>query len=177
MVQTTMRIGQLAKAAGVATSALRYYDAAGLLGPATRSEAGYRIYQPGAVGRLQFIRRAQALGLSLREVRELLESRDGDVGAERDRVRHAVAHKLAVTRQRVAALQSLEEELQSLYIRLLRTPGPECGHVGDCACWLPTHQEVKMMDQEIACCGQEGCPDCSCTRGEPCDCPDCPCCQ
>lgn len=177
MVETSLRIGQLAKAGGVATSALRYYDAAGLLGADERSEAGYRIYHPEALGRLQFIRRAQALGLSLREVRELLDSRGANVGAERDRMRHAVAHKLAATRERVVALQSLEGELQALYVRLLRAPGPECGHLGDCPCWLPTDEEVKMMDQEVACCGEECCPNCACTRGEPCDCLDCPCCR
>lgn len=49
-VEKTMRIGQLAKPAGVATSALRYYDPAGPLGPDERSHAGCGIYQPGVSG-------------------------------------------------------------------------------------------------------------------------------
>jgi hypothetical protein len=65
--------------------------------------------------------------------------------------------------------------LERLYIRLLRTPGPDCGHLGDCTCWLPTAEEVKSMTQEVVCCGELCCPDCSCTKGGPCDCPDCPC--
>jgi DNA-binding transcriptional MerR regulator len=165
----TMRIGQLAKAAGVAPSALRYYDAAGLLDPEDRTDAGYRMYSPGALGRLQFIQRARALGLSLREVRELLDSRGVEVGGERDRLRHAVAHRLATTRQRVAALQSLEQELQALYVRLLRTPGPGCGRLGDCACWLPTDEEVKVMDREVACCTGDCCATCDCDGGGLCD--------
>ena len=54
-----------------------------------------------------------------------------------------VAHKIAWSQARVAELQALEHELQSLYVRLLRVPGPECGHIGDCAFWLPTDEEVN----------------------------------
>lgn len=173
-----MRIGQLAKVAGVSTSALRYYEEAGLLGPGARTEAGYRLYGSEAIGKLQFIRRAKALGLSLAEVRHLVMSPDVDRGVERDRLRHMVAHKLAETRARVAQLQGLEGELESLYVRLLRVPGPDvCGHVGDCGCWLPTNEEVMAMTTEIACCGERCCPECACSQGAPCDCSACPCCQ
>src|SRR2546426_185199 len=102
MAETAMRIGELAKLAGISTSALRYYEEAGLLGPARRTEAGYRIYGSEAVGRLQFVQRAKALGLSLQEVRQLLASPLADVGTARDRLRHLVAHKLAETWARVA---------------------------------------------------------------------------
>ena len=74
-----MRIGELAKLAGISTSALRYYEEVGLLGPAARTEAGYRIFRGDAVGRLQFVQRAKALGLSLQEVRQLLASPQADV--------------------------------------------------------------------------------------------------
>ena len=170
-----MRIGELAKLAGVSTSALRYYEEAGLLGPAGRTEAGYRKYGAEAVGRLQFVQRAKALGLSLQEVRRLLDSPATDVGAERDQLRHLVAHKLAGTRARIAELHGLEQELEALYVRLLRVPGPDCGHLGDCGCWLPTDEEVKAMAKEVACCGQLCCPNCACSQGQSCDCPDCPC--
>lgn len=170
-----MRIGQLAKHAGISTSALRYYEEAGLLHPGERTEAGYRVYGQEAIGRLQFLQRAKALGLSLREIRQLLAGPHADAGDERDRIRHLVAHKIAATRRQIGELQALERELESLYVRLLRVPSPECGHLGDCACWLPTDEEVKVMTEEIACCGQLCCPDCACVRGEPCDCSECPC--
>lgn len=86
-----------------------------------------------------------------------------------------LAHRLAETKNRVAELQALELELEGLYVRLLRVPGPDCGHLGDCACWLPTEEEVKSMTQDVACCGELCCPDCSCSKGGPCDCPDCRC--
>ena len=175
MAEIEMRIGQLAKAAGITTSALRYYDEVGLLGPSGRTEAGYRVYAAEALGRLQFIQRAKALGISLQEVGELVSSPDPDAELGRQRLRHLVAHKLADVRKRAAELQALDRELEALYLRLLRAPGPECRHLGDCACWLPTEQEVKEMTDEVACCGKQCCPGCACTRGEPCDCPECPC--
>lgn len=172
MGTTGIRIGELARSAGVSASALRYYEEAGLLRPAVRTEAGYRLYGPEALGRLQFVRRAKDLGLTLAEIRQLLADPNADARAERDRLRHLVAHKIARTQVRIAELQALDHELQSLYVRLLRLPGPECGHIGDCACWLPTDEEVNVMAKEVACCGKLCCPE-----GEPCDCPECPCCQ
>jgi DNA-binding transcriptional MerR regulator len=173
MAGAAMRIGELAKLVGISTSALRYYEEAGLLGPAGRTDAGYRTYGPEAVGRLEFVQRAKALGLTLQEVRRLLESPQADVGAERDQLRHLVAHKLAETRTRIAQLEALDRELESLYIRVLRVPGPECGHLGDCG-WLATEEEVMTMASEVkevqacSCCG---CPDPGC----PCNCSCCGC--
>ena len=166
-----MRIGELAREAGVATSALRYYEEAGLFGPAARTESGYRMYPPSAVARLKFIRRAKALGLMLREIRDLVEGEARDIDAGRDRVGHVVAHKLAATTKRITELQTLRRELESLFIRLLRAPGPN----GDGADWLPTNEEVKAMAKEVACCGECCCVACACSDCEPCDCPDCPC--
>lgn len=127
------------------------------------------------MGRLRFIRRSQALGLSLREIRQLLDSPKADAAVERDHVRHVVAHKLAEMQVRMNELEALRGELEGLYVRLVRAPGPACGHLGDCACWLPTDEEVKAMTEEVACCGQLCCADCTCAQGGPCDCADCPC--
>jgi len=170
-----MHVGELAKRVGVSTSAVRYYEKEGLIAPAPRTDAGYRLYSAETVGRLKFLLRARALGLSLREVGELLASPSVDASAERDRLRHLVAHKIADTMQRITELTALNQELESLYARLLRAPGPECGHVGNCACWLPTEQEVKVMTEEVACCGECCCLSCACVQGQPCDCPECHC--
>jgi MerR family transcriptional regulator, copper efflux regulator len=158
-----MRIGELARSAGLATSALRYYEQAGLLPPPERTEAGYRLYGPEAVGRLAFIRRAQALGLSVREIRRLVESPRAGNAEERAVLRRVVAHKVAEVERRRQELSDLQADLEALYVRLLRAPGPDCGHVGDCACWLPTEEEVRAMTTAV-----ESARDCCC-----CDCPDC----
>jgi MerR family mercuric resistance operon transcriptional regulator len=66
-------IGQLAKAVGVPTSTLRYYERSGLLKPDFRTEGNYRAYSPQALERLRFIRAAQATGFSLHDVEEMLQ--------------------------------------------------------------------------------------------------------
>ncbi len=169
-----LRIGQLAKRSGHSSSALRYYESAGLLPPARRSDAGYRLYGEEMLGRLAFVRRAQALGLSVREIRSLL-SEPAATSAEEDRgrLRHVVTHRLAETQQRLAELKALQQQLKALHVRLQRAPGPGCGHMGDCACWLPTEEEVKTMAQEVACCGEQCCPECSGTEDPDCECSCC----
>src|SRR5215471_13156617 len=65
-------IGALSRRAGVGIDTVRYYERSGLLKPQARLASGYRRYSDLEVARLRFIRRAQALGFSLKEVRELL---------------------------------------------------------------------------------------------------------
>ncbi len=67
-----LTIGELARRAGLRTSGLRYYEAEGLLIPDARSEAGYRLYAPGAEDTLRFIQQAQHLGFSLADIRTML---------------------------------------------------------------------------------------------------------
>jgi DNA-binding transcriptional MerR regulator len=73
----------MAKQAGVKVSTLRYYDARGLLSPAYRTESGYRLYTPDQLERLRFIQEAKRLGLSLRQIAQILQSSDaGDAPCE-----------------------------------------------------------------------------------------------
>ncbi len=67
-----LTIGQLAEAAGVPTSTVRYYEREDLLRPAGRSASNYRLYSQADVERLRFIRAAQTTGFTLRDVVELL---------------------------------------------------------------------------------------------------------
>jgi len=67
-------IGQLARRVGLRTSTLRYYEEQGLVTPAGRTAAGYRLYTPGAERTLRFIQRAQRLGFSLADIHTLLQS-------------------------------------------------------------------------------------------------------
>jgi DNA-binding transcriptional MerR regulator len=70
-----MRIGQVAAQAAVNVQTLRYYERRGLI-PATRRQAsGYREYDADAVGRVRFIKHAQAIGFTLDDIAELLEPR------------------------------------------------------------------------------------------------------
>jgi DNA-binding transcriptional MerR regulator len=76
-----MRIGTLAHAAGVTAKTVRFYERAGLLPEPPRTPSGYRDYPPESADRLVFIRSAQAAGLSLAEIRELLAVRDSGQAA------------------------------------------------------------------------------------------------
>ncbi|GAA1318089.1 heavy metal-responsive transcriptional regulator [Leucobacter albus] len=71
-----MRIGQLAEATGTTTKTLRFYEETGLLPPAERLASGYRDYAEDAVGRIGFIHRGQAAGLTLGQIRQILKIRE-----------------------------------------------------------------------------------------------------
>ncbi len=71
-----MRIGELANTVGINPKTIRYYEEIGLLPPAPRTESGYRQYGGEDAERLEFIRSAQALGIALGEIKEVLAFRD-----------------------------------------------------------------------------------------------------
>ena len=107
----TLGIGAVAKAAGVGIDTVRYYERAGLVAPSERLASGYRRYSTLEVSRLRFIRRAQALGFSLKEIRELLAlSSSRNVAS----VKRKAEAKLADVERRLAELKRVREGLSSL---------------------------------------------------------------
>lgn len=95
-----LTIGRLAKAAGVGVETVRYYQSRGLL-RVPAANGGFRVYPAAAIDRIAFIKRAQALGFSLDEVRSLLDLEDG-------RNRRAIQ---GVTRKR---LDQIDDKLHDL---------------------------------------------------------------
>lgn len=71
-----LKVSDVAREAGVSTDAIRFYEREGLLPAPARSESGYRDYEDSAPKRVQFIKGAQAMGLKLAEIKELLEIQD-----------------------------------------------------------------------------------------------------
>ena len=71
-----LKVGPVAKAAGVGVQTLHYYERLGLLPKPERSATNYRLYSPEAVRRVRFIKKAQAIGLALEETREILDLKD-----------------------------------------------------------------------------------------------------
>ncbi len=121
-----MRIGDLAKQVGVTPDTIRYYEREGLLPPAERTPSGYRDYGPDAVNDLQFIKKAQALGLKLSDVREVLEiSAGGRPPCEH--VRATVSARLADVEKRLRELRALRATLRETLDRLGRAPPPKAG--------------------------------------------------
>ena len=71
-----LKVGEVAAEAGVSVQTLHYYERLGLLPKPKRSEADYRLYSPEAVRRVRFIKKAQALGLTLEETKQILDLKD-----------------------------------------------------------------------------------------------------
>jgi len=108
-----MTIGALARRAEVNPRTLRYYEHIGLLVPSARTGAGYRLYTERDAARLFFIRRAQALGLSLTEIADIIALRAA--GTTPCRHVSAVARaKAAAIGERIVELQALRDELTRL---------------------------------------------------------------
>ena len=73
---TYFQIGKLARQTGLAVGTIRYYSDLGLLQPAIRGDNGYRYYNRDAVRQVEFIKKAQALGFTLEEIKQILDVRD-----------------------------------------------------------------------------------------------------
>ena len=72
-----LKIGELAKQTGLTVGTLRYYSDIGLLQPVHRADNGYRYYAQNASEQVQFIKKAQALGFTLEEIKQILDVRNG----------------------------------------------------------------------------------------------------
>jgi len=115
-------IGQLAKLAGIDVQTVRYYEKRKLLSPSSRRPSGYRIYDHEVVTRLRFIRNAQGLGFTLREIGELLSLR-ATTGTRCEDVQRKAEAKLQCLETKLKDLQALVRALRSL-IRTCRAGQP-----------------------------------------------------
>jgi MerR family transcriptional regulator, copper efflux regulator len=104
-----VKIREVAEQCDVNVQTIRFYERRGLLRDPRRGVGGYREYDDGDVERLRFIRQAQTLGFTLREVEELLAVRAG-TGSAAD-VKARAREKLASVRDKIAALRRLERVL------------------------------------------------------------------
>jgi DNA-binding transcriptional MerR regulator len=126
-------IGQLARRAGMRTSTLRFYEEQGLLVPARRNEAGYRLYAPQAEQVLRFIQRAQHLGFSLGDIHVLLHAEQDtslEVGGGHSQGAEPLEALLKVAEKRYLALERqvteiliLQHELE-LFLQDLNNAAP-----------------------------------------------------
>ncbi|KRB03132.1 heavy metal-responsive transcriptional regulator [Lysobacter sp. Root690] len=121
-----MKIGELAQRAGVGIDTVRYYERRGLLPLPMRQLSGYRRFEAKDIARLQFVRKAKALGFTLEEIRELLalsSRRGGDMAGVK-----------ATTTQKLADLESKIDELTRIRngLRILLNSCPGHGAVERC---------------------------------------------
>ncbi|QOJ01909.1 MAG: heavy metal-responsive transcriptional regulator [Phycisphaeraceae bacterium] len=118
-------IGAMAKAAGVPTTTVRYYERRGLLTPDGRSRAKYRVYGEASLERLRFIRSAQATGFTLEDIAALLTLLDEGAGERcRSEVSAMLAGRLADVEMRLADLTRVREVLREAAATCRASNGP-----------------------------------------------------
>ncbi len=113
-----MNVSELAREAGLPVRTVRYYVDRGLIRPARRSANGYRLFDENGLGRLRFVRRMQGLGLTLRELQQLMRAAErqscGDSSAT---VQRRLAAQLTSVERRIEELEQVRHELASLVAR------------------------------------------------------------
>jgi MerR family Zn(II)-responsive transcriptional regulator of zntA len=105
-----MRIGELAAAAGTTTKTLQFYEECGLLPQTERAANGYRDFGPEALSRLDFIRRGRTAGLTLAEIREVIDIRDAGT-APCHHVYQLITARLTEIDRQIADLDALRAAL------------------------------------------------------------------
>jgi DNA-binding transcriptional MerR regulator len=115
----SLQIGQVAQKTGLSVDAIRFYEKSGLMPRPARTQGGYRLYKEQEVADLEFIQKAQQLGFSLKEIRELfsIQRHPHEVC---EHVRDLIAQKLGVVRAKIAELQAMEMDLSGA-LRQCRT--------------------------------------------------------
>ena len=111
--EQTLRIGEVAQRAGVTVEALRYYERMGLLPRPPRSTSGLRRYRPDVLDRVRFIKQAQTLGLSLKEIQPLTATMHRKSRSTCQRVHDVLTQHMADIDQRVAELGELRGTLNT----------------------------------------------------------------
>ena len=115
-----MTIGEVAKRSGVNTQTIRFYERKGLVLPAARNGSGYRLYTDDAVRRIRFIKHAQEIGFSLKEIVHLLslqvvpDSTCGDVKVQAEEKIRDVDEKIRKLQDMKAALGRLVEKCDGI---------------------------------------------------------------
>jgi DNA-binding transcriptional MerR regulator len=111
-----MLIGEVAERSGLSTKTLRYYEDIGLIEPPDRSPAGYRDFDEDIIDRLVFIRSAQAVALTLGEIRSIVALRD-DGDAPCGHVLELLRARADEIGKTIRELRSLQRDLQALVVR------------------------------------------------------------
>jgi Cu(I)-responsive transcriptional regulator len=127
-----MNIGEAARASGMSAKMIRYYESIGVIGPAGRSDAGYRVYEARDVHLLRFVKRARSLGFPVERVNQLVALwRDhGRASAEVKRIALAQIGELEL---RIGELETMKRTLEHLAQHCHGDQRPECPILDDLA--------------------------------------------
>lgn len=129
-MSSPMNIGEAASATGISAKMIRYYESIGLIGPATRTDAGYRVYNDADLHMLRFVRRARDLGFSVEQMHELLALWRDRSRASADVKRLALDH-VAELERKAAALHDMADTLKHLAQHCHGDERPDCPILND----------------------------------------------
>ena len=116
-----LTIGKVARRVGVRPSAIRYYEKQGMLQPTLRAANGYRAYSNDAVKLLLFVKRAQSLGITLKEIKPLLNlASEGQQPCSH--VKQLARNHLREIDDKIRELEALRNELRTLVRRKVGRP-------------------------------------------------------
>lgn len=141
-----MNIGHAAKATGISTKMIRYYESIGLISPAHRSEAGYRVYTDHDIHALRFINRARDLGFSVEQMRDLLALWSDRSRASADVKVLALAHA-AMLEEKAQSLQAMSRTLKQLADNCHGDERPDCPIIEEFAVAPPPRELKKRQSR------------------------------
>ena len=145
-----LKIGEVSKRSGVGIEALRFYEKGGLLDRPSRTFSGYRVYGEEVLERLEFIKRAQALGFSLDEIRRIIDdARKGESPC--DEVREIVRRRMAELDERLRELHRYRRELKHTleeWDEVGRAPGHICGLIETSAVEHAHHHKAEALKRK-----------------------------
>lgn len=121
---THLKIGELAKHTGLAVGTLRYYSDLGLLQPVQRGDNGYRYYSQDASQQVEFIKKAQTLGFTLEEIKQILDVRDrGEKPCSL--VQSLLNNKIEQLQIKIKQMTLFKAELEEYRTAWTNNPNPE----------------------------------------------------
>ena len=122
-----LKIGEVAKLSGVGIETLRFYERSGLLGRPARTHSGYRLYDSEVLERLDFIKRAQVLGFSLDEIKQIIAEKQAGA-SPCEAVRDIVRTRLQELDEHMREMRGYRNELAATLAEWDKT-GPVNGHI------------------------------------------------
>lgn len=141
--RASLKIGEVAKQSGIGIEALRFYERSGLLGRPGRTQSGYRVYDEAVLQRLDFIKRAQVLGFSLSEIKQIIADKEAGKSPCLE-VREIVRHRLEELDERLKEMRRYRRELGAALAQWEET-GELDGHV----CGLIEGTDIEHSDPTL----------------------------
>ena len=148
-----MKIGEVARLVGVPAKTLRYYEDVGLISPAGRTDSGYRLYGWRELEQIEFVRRAKLMGLTLEQIRGLVEiAEEGIPSAVLRHLDELLEQKLEETERKLEELQAFRKSLLEYRERAATAEmigTCRCAERGEqefCGCVTATTEGVRSSD-------------------------------